>query len=150
MANPTFNSRQSDLDPEAMRIGQLLENRRSLLDGPQVTKDDLIESMVLQGRYYGRDVVQHSREPDARMADIVDNLSQIMSIEKINHQSNVATIKDIDKKRFKLPIHQRKAVELVYYENLPISTASRIMGFTPDEVGMFITQAIIALAEIVR
>lgn len=139
------------LDEYALRIATLLERRSDLIHQDQsVDRDELIESMVLCGREISDVRIQSSICPDQRMIDIVDRLDGSARSMTTQHKHDLATVKQIDRQRFRIPAHLRKVIDLVYYKQLSISAAAGQMGLSAADTAQLLKAAIQELSRIVR
>ena len=131
------------------RILALLESRTERLAEQKMNRDDLIESLVLKGRNMG-DRIQSSRDPDARMVNVVDRLSFEESKANREISADLAMIKKIDRRRFKLPIHLRTIVDLIFYKNLPLESVAKQMSFSIAKTSHMIKLAVHELSILTR
>lgn len=140
------------LDEYAQQLASLLERRSEILNsGARLDRDDLIESMSLPGRKMSADWVQTgTRQADDKMVEIVDRLDYEAGLASQQNNYEIKRLQQIDRHRFKLSLHQRTVIDLVYYKGLSITAVAKKLDYTPAKAALVLKQALQALTEIVR
>lgn len=151
-SEPQEQSEEIMLDDYSHQLASVLARRSELLDDAKtITRDDLIEAMVLHGRDICGDRVQRTVRPaDERIIEIVDRLDHETGLASAQDRKDLAMLKKIDRARFRIPAHFRTVLDLLYYQGMSMKAVSDRMGYSTEKTAHTARQALQALSEVVR
>lgn len=152
---------EPQLDDFATLIGELLDNRASILAAtpePPMTRDEIIDCLSLPARSIG-DRVQCSRDADSRMIDLLssDRIDRLLADAVRGHAAQVhdsdrdiRLIKRLDRQMYRLPLHLKGLIELMYIDRLPAGAVADRLGASMRQLEQMRREALTMLAGLMR